>query len=113
MVRESEGRDATPSGAIIDSQSVRTTEKGAKRLRRREEGVGTQAPHHNGYHWAALGRGDSCRQHPGPGQSQAGAGQTLGRFPRLQVMWADAAYTGQRVAWAWPSPHPLPSYRHR
>ena len=28
MVRESEGRDATPSGAIIDSQSVRTTEKG-------------------------------------------------------------------------------------
>ena len=28
MVRESEGRDATPSGAIIDSQSVRTTGKG-------------------------------------------------------------------------------------
>ena len=28
MVRESEGRDATPSGAIIDSQSERTTEKG-------------------------------------------------------------------------------------
>ena len=28
MVRESEGRDATPSGAIIDSQSVKTTEKG-------------------------------------------------------------------------------------
>ena len=28
VVRESEGRDATPSGAIIDSQSVRTTEKG-------------------------------------------------------------------------------------
>ena len=27
MVRESEGRDATPSGAIIDSQSVKTTEK--------------------------------------------------------------------------------------
>ena len=28
VVRESEGRDATPSGAIIDSQSVKTTEKG-------------------------------------------------------------------------------------
>ena len=27
MVRESEGRDGTPSGAIIDSQSVRTTGK--------------------------------------------------------------------------------------
>ena len=28
MVRESEGREATPSAAIIDSQSVRTTERG-------------------------------------------------------------------------------------
>ena len=28
IVREQEGREATPSGAIIDSQSVRTTEKG-------------------------------------------------------------------------------------
>ena len=32
QVREAEGRAATPSGAIIDSQSVRTTEKGAPRL---------------------------------------------------------------------------------
>ena len=37
MVREGEGRDATPSGAIIDSQSERTTEKGASRLRRRQK----------------------------------------------------------------------------
>ena len=32
MVRESEGREATPSAAIIDSQSVRTTERGASGL---------------------------------------------------------------------------------
>ena len=25
----------------------------------------------------------------------------LGRFPRLQVIWADAAYAGRLVAWAW------------
>ena len=24
-----------------------------------------------------------------------------GRFPRLQVIWADAAYAGRLVAWAW------------
>ena len=25
----------------------------------------------------------------------------LGRFPRLQLIWADAAYVGRLVAWAW------------
>ena len=25
----------------------------------------------------------------------------LGRFPRLQVIWADAAYAGRLVKWAW------------
>ena len=25
----------------------------------------------------------------------------LGRFPRLQVIWADGAYAGRLVAWAW------------
>ena len=24
----------------------------------------------------------------------------LGRFPRLQVIWADAAYAGRLIAWA-------------
>ncbi len=25
----------------------------------------------------------------------------LGRFPRLQIIWADAVYAGRPVAWAW------------
>ena len=25
----------------------------------------------------------------------------LGRFPRLQIIWADAAYAGRLVAWVW------------
>ena len=25
----------------------------------------------------------------------------LNRFPRLQIIWADAAYAGKLIAWAW------------
>ena len=25
----------------------------------------------------------------------------LGRFPRLRIIWADAAYAGRLVTWAW------------
>ena len=28
-------------------------------------------------------------------------GKLLHRFPRLQVIWADGAYAGRLVAWAW------------
>ncbi len=33
-------------------------------------------------------------------QDRDGA-KLLGRFPRLQVIWADAAYAGRLVSWAW------------
>jgi transposase len=45
LVRQPEGREVSPTAAIIDSQSVKTTQKGASRLRRREESEGTPAPH--------------------------------------------------------------------
>ena len=36
----------------------------------------------------------------GPGWRQVGVGQAAWYFPRLQLIWADAGYTGQLVAWA-------------
>jgi putative transposase len=32
MLREQEGREPSPTAAVVDTQSVRTTEKGAARL---------------------------------------------------------------------------------
>jgi putative transposase len=47
QVRQSEGREATPSAAVIDSQSVPTTEKGGSvgttRARRSRAGSGTSS----------------------------------------------------------------------
>ena len=36
-----------------------------------------------------------------------------GRFPRLQVIWADAAYAGRLVAWAWATGEWLLQVVHR
>ena len=84
-VREGAGREATPSAAIIDSQSVKTAEKGAQRLRRGQDSNRTQATHRGGHREFAAGRGGSSRQHSGSGRRQVGAGQVAGQLLQVAV----------------------------
>jgi hypothetical protein len=64
LVRERirQGRGSTPSAAILDSQSVKTTEPGTARLRWRQEGQRPQASPAGRHPGAAAG----CPRDPGP-----------------------------------------------
>ncbi len=101
-VREAEGRDPDASGAIIDSQAVKTTGvggidrgyDGAKRLsgRKRHLLVDTDG--------LALG----VHVHAASLHDRDGAQELLDEglkeeLPRLAVVWADAAYTGRFQEW--------------
>jgi transposase len=60
------GREASPSAAILDSQSVRTTERGAARLRRRQEDRRAQAAHPGRQPRPAAEGGGPPGRRPGP-----------------------------------------------
>ncbi len=88
-----------PSAAIVDSQSVQTTEKGDPRLRCRPTVERAHTAHAREHHGAAAG-GDGAS--PADIQDRAGARpvwpQVGHRGPRLPHLWADAGYRGP--AWA-------------
>jgi putative transposase len=102
-VRESEGRDRDPSGAVLDSQVVRTTGvggpergyDGAKRMAGRKrhllvDTAGLLLGVHV-HHAASL--------HDREGGRELLTDELQGELPRLSVIWADAAYTGQFRVW--------------
>ena len=102
MVREQEGRDATLSGAIIDSQSVGTTGKrgprgydSGKKLSGRKRHIVVDT---TGLLLAVVVHAANIQDRDG---AKLVLAKLLGRFPRLEVIWADAAYGGRLIAWAW------------
>jgi len=99
--RERMGRQASPSAAVLDSQSVKPAEKGRQRrcggLRRRQEGEGSQDPCPGRHRRAADAGRCPLRRHSGPRRAELVLDKIHRRFPWLELIWADGGYNAWQV----------------
>jgi putative transposase len=99
-VRVQAGREAEPSAAIMDSQSVKTTEKGGSMVTTRGKKINGRKRH---LLVDTLGLLIAVVVHPADVQDRDGAKLLLDRlaqtWKRLRLIWADGGYAGQLIAW--------------